>query len=79
MYNAKPLDWLGMAALVIMFGSAFMLIKISVQEYPPAVVAAGRITIAAILLVLVSILCTSIRQCILKNPSVGADVFLIFC
>ncbi len=56
MYNAKPLDWLGMAALVIMFGSAFMLIKISVQEYPPAVVAAGRITIAAIFLVLVSLL-----------------------
>ena len=42
MYNAKPMDWLGMIALVIMFGSAFMLTKISVQEYPPIVVAGQR-------------------------------------
>ena len=55
MYNAKPLDWLGMIALVIMFGSAFMFTKISVQEYPPAVVAGGRIIIAAIMLIVLSI------------------------
>jgi len=55
MYNAKPLDWLGMIALVIMFGSAFMFTKVSVQEYPPTIVAAGRIIIAAIVLILFSI------------------------
>lgn len=55
MYNAKPADWLGMIALVIMFGSAFMFTKISVQEYPPTVVAGGRIVIAAIALVLLSV------------------------
>ena len=37
-----------MMALVIMFGSAFMFTKIAVQEYPPTIVAAGRIIIAAI-------------------------------
>ena len=55
MYKARVADWLGMFALVIMFGSAFMFTKISVQEYPPAVVAAGRIIIAAIMLVALSI------------------------
>ncbi|MFK7816864.1 MAG: DMT family transporter [Gammaproteobacteria bacterium] len=55
MYNAKPADWLGMIALVILFGSAFMLTKISVQEYPPTVVAGGRIIIAAIVLVLLAL------------------------
>lgn len=56
MYSAKPIDWLGMVALVIMFGSAFMFTKISVQEYPPTIVAAGRIIIAAILLIIFSII-----------------------
>ncbi|QMU60633.1 MAG: EamA family transporter [Gammaproteobacteria bacterium] len=55
MYNAKPVDWLGMIALVITFGSAFMFTKISVQEYPPEVVAGGRIIIAAIALIILSI------------------------
>ncbi len=55
MYNAKPADWLGMIALVILFGSAFMLTKISVQEYPPSVVAGGRIIIAAVVLVLLAL------------------------
>jgi drug/metabolite transporter (DMT)-like permease len=55
MYNAKPIDWLGMIALVMMFGSAFMLTKISVQEYPPSVVAGGRIIIAAIMLVAIAV------------------------
>lgn len=55
MYNAKPLDWLGMIALVVMFGSAFMLTKISVQVYPPSIVAGGRIIIAAIMLVVIAL------------------------
>ncbi len=56
MYNAKPMDWLGMIALVIMFGSAFMFTKISVQEYLPSVVAGGRIIIAAIVLIILSLI-----------------------
>jgi len=54
-YNAKFADWLGMIALVVMFGSAFMLTKISVQEYPPTIVAGGRIIIAAIVLIVLSL------------------------
>ncbi len=45
-----------MVALVIMFGSAFMFTKISVQEYPPVIVTAGRIIIAAGLLLLISVI-----------------------
>lgn len=56
MYNAKLADWLGMFALVIMFGSAFMFTKISVHEYPPTIVAGGRIIVAAIVLIILSIL-----------------------
>lgn len=56
MQNAKPLDWLGLIALVIMFGSAFMFTKLAVQEFSPASVAAGRIIIAAIMLVLIALL-----------------------
>lgn len=51
----RLLDWLGLIALVIMFGSAFLLTKIAVQEIPPLVVVAGRIVIGAILLILISI------------------------
>ncbi len=50
------MDWLGIIALVIMFGSAFMFTKISVQEYPPSVVAGGRIIIAAIVLIILSLI-----------------------
>jgi len=45
-----------MIALVIMFGSAFLFTKISVQEYPPTIVAAGRITIAALVLIVLAII-----------------------
>ena len=54
MNKPSALDWLGMIALVIMFGSAFMLTKISVQDYPPSVVTAGRIIIAAVVLIFFS-------------------------
>ena len=45
-----------MIALVIMFGSAFLFTKISVQEYPPTIVAAGRIIIAALALIVLAII-----------------------
>ena len=55
MQHAKPLDWLSLIALTAMFGSAFMLTKLAVQELLPVTVTAGRITIAAGLLLLVAI------------------------
>ena len=55
MQHAKALDWLGLIALTAMFGSAFMLTKLAVQELLPVTVTAGRITIAAGLLLLVAI------------------------
>ena len=53
MQNAKLADWLGLVALVIMFGSAFMFIKLAVQDFSPSMVAAGRIQVAAVMLVVV--------------------------
>ena len=50
MRHVEPLDWLGLAALTVMFGSAFMFTKLAVQELPPSIVAAARISIAAIVL-----------------------------
>lgn len=52
----RLLDWLGLVALVIMFGSAFLLTKIAVQEISPLIVVAGRIVIAAVLLLIISFL-----------------------
>ena len=56
MQSAKPLDWLGFVVLVIMFGSSFMFIKLAVQAYPPIVVTAARIFIAALFLFLFAVL-----------------------
>ncbi len=56
MHNAKLLDWLGLFALVVMFGSAFMFTKLAIQEFPPMLVAAGRIIIAALVLLIFALL-----------------------
>jgi len=50
MFNARLLDWCFLLALVVMFGSAFLLTKIAVQEIPPVLVVAGRIVIGASIL-----------------------------
>ena len=55
MHDAKFLDWLGMLSLVIMFGSAFLFTKLAVQEFPPSLVTAGRIIIAALVLLIFSL------------------------
>ncbi len=55
MQRASSLDWLGLIALVIMFGSAFMFTKFAVEDFNPYVVAAGRIIIAALFLLGVSL------------------------
>lgn len=54
MIKNKIFDWLGLLALVVMFGSAFLLTKIAVHEIPPLVVVAGRIVVGAVLLIIIS-------------------------
>ena len=56
MQNVKLLDWLGLITLVIMFGSAFMFTKLAVQDFPPAIVAGGRIVIAALVLLPIALI-----------------------
>ncbi len=50
---ARPRDWMALAALVAMWGSAFALTSIAVAGMAPVWVAAGRITLGAGLLWLV--------------------------
>ena len=54
MKSSRLFDWLALFALVAMFGSAFLLTKIAVQEVPPVMVVAGRIVIGALLLLVIS-------------------------
>ena len=54
MGSSRLVNWLGLIALVAMFGSAFLLTKIAVQDVPPIMVVAGRIVIGAIVLLLIS-------------------------
>ncbi len=54
MQRREPLDWLGLVALIIMFGSAFMFIRLAVQELSPVVVTAARIVIAAVVLLVLA-------------------------
>lgn len=44
------LHWLLLAALVVMWGSSFLLTKIAVSHLPPPLVVSGRLTIAAVVL-----------------------------
>ena len=54
MNSSRWLDWFGLFALVAMFGSAFLLTKVAVQDIPPLIVVAGRIVIGALLLITIS-------------------------
>ncbi len=50
--NNPLIDWLLLMALVVMFGSAFMLTKIAVEYVSPQLVVAGRLTIGAVVLLI---------------------------
>ena len=51
MMGRRPvIHWLLLLALVVMWGSSFLLTKLAVAAVPPSVVVAGRLGIAAILL-----------------------------
>jgi drug/metabolite transporter (DMT)-like permease len=43
-------DWLHLAALVVMWGTAFLFTKLAVHSVPPASVVAGRLLLAAVIL-----------------------------
>lgn len=53
MHAPRPRDWVLLLALAAMWGSAFMFIKISVADVPPATIAAARLLIGALVLVAV--------------------------
>lgn len=53
MPSRRVRDWLLLFALVAMWGSAFMFIKIAVATVPPATIAAGRLLIGAMVLLAV--------------------------
>lgn len=53
--TTRLLDWCFLMALVVMFGSAFLLTKIAVQEIPPMLVVAGRIVIGALILLVLAL------------------------
>jgi len=51
MIGRRPVvHWLLLLALVAMWGSSFMLTKVAVSAIPPAIIVAGRLGVAAILL-----------------------------
>lgn len=41
-------DWISLLALAVLWGSAFMLTEIALQSFPPSMLVAGRILIAAV-------------------------------
>lgn len=51
MQTSRWLDWVALLALVVTFGSAFLLTKIAVQDFPAVLVVAGRIMIGALVLI----------------------------
>jgi drug/metabolite transporter (DMT)-like permease len=62
---AKFSDWLALLALTAMWGSAFMFNEFALAAFPPAVLVAGRLLIAAALLV------TFMRANGVKLPAFG--------
>lgn len=46
----QPGDWLSLLALTVLWGSAFLLNELALASFPPAVLVAGRISIAAVVL-----------------------------
>ena len=53
MQSRTPKDWCLLAALVALWGSNFMFIKLGVAAVPPATLVASRLVIGAVILVAV--------------------------
>ncbi|MCC7484297.1 MAG: DMT family transporter [Burkholderiales bacterium] len=54
MSRASASDWLMLAALAAMWGSAFMFIKIAVAHVPPLTLVAGRLAVSALALLVLA-------------------------
>lgn len=54
MHANRLINWLGLAALVAMFGSAFLFTKFAVQEIPPVSVVTARLLTSALLLLIIT-------------------------
>ena len=50
MTSPGVINWLRIAFIAMIWGSAFMMVRIALRDFEPLTVAAGRITIAAIAL-----------------------------
>ncbi len=64
-HHRRSADWAGLLALVGMWGTAFLFIRIGVETVPPLSVAAGRIATAAAVLV------AAVRLTGLRFPTAG--------
>ena len=56
MARPKPLDWLMLLALTVMWGSAFLMTKVAVESLPPSLVVAGRMVVASAVLLVLAVL-----------------------
>ena len=56
LFNKSFIKWLYFSLLVIMFGSAFLLIELSLKSFSPSIIALSRVSIAALVLFLYSML-----------------------
>ncbi|MDJ0741290.1 MAG: DMT family transporter [Gammaproteobacteria bacterium] len=74
MSNAQRSPWIMLWALVAMWGSAFPLTRIAVEQLPPTVVAGGRLLIAAILLIVVLAMTRAAR---VHDPRAWAFLLLL--
>lgn len=54
LFNKSFIKWLYFSLLVIMFGSAFLLIELSLKSFSPSIIALSRVSIAALVLFLYS-------------------------
>jgi drug/metabolite transporter (DMT)-like permease len=52
----KPLDWLMLLALTVMWGSAFLMTKVALESLPPPLVVAARMAVASAVLLALGLL-----------------------
>ena len=50
MHRGSPVDWLLLLALALLWGTAFLFIKLAVVELPPATLVTARVSLAAVVL-----------------------------
>ena len=71
MARPKPLDWVMLLALTVMWGSAFLMTKVAVESLPPSLVVAGRMLVATTVLLAMAML-------LLRRIPSGGRTWLFF-